>query len=73
MWQAFQHSNASPEELKLQGFDAVCFIRECHVHATWITARFLSVKPEVLMPKESGYLGGSYNPSQNGRLAYGRR
>jgi predicted kinase len=26
MWQAFQHSKPSPEELKLQGFDAVCFM-----------------------------------------------
>jgi len=26
MWQAFQHSRPSPEELKLQGFDAVCFM-----------------------------------------------
>jgi len=26
MWQAFQHSKPSPEELKRQGFDAVCFV-----------------------------------------------
>jgi len=33
MWQAFQHSKPSPKELKLQGFDAVCFITiggDCH-------------------------------------------
>jgi len=33
MWQAFQHSKPSPEELKLQGFDAVCFMTvegDCH-------------------------------------------
>ena len=33
MWQAFQHSKPSPEELKLQGFDAVCFMtveEGCH-------------------------------------------
>jgi hypothetical protein len=26
MWQAFQHSKPSPNELKMQGFDAVCFM-----------------------------------------------
>jgi len=33
MWQAFQHNKPSTEELKLQGFDAVCFIKiggDCH-------------------------------------------
>ena len=33
MWQAFQHSKPSPEELKLHGFDAVCFMTvegDCH-------------------------------------------
>jgi hypothetical protein len=33
MWQAFQHSKPSPEGLKLQGFDAVCFMTvegDCH-------------------------------------------
>jgi hypothetical protein len=28
MWQAFQHSKPSPKELKLQGFDAVCFMTD---------------------------------------------
>ena len=30
MWQVFQHSKPSPEELQLQGFDAVCFIVTVH-------------------------------------------
>ena len=33
MWQAFQRSKPSPQELKLQGFDDVCFIKERHVRA----------------------------------------
>ena len=31
MWQAFQHRKPSPNELRLQGFDDVCFVRERHV------------------------------------------
>jgi predicted kinase len=33
MWQAFQRCKPSPKELKLQGFDAVCYMtieRDCH-------------------------------------------
>jgi len=33
MWQAFQHGKPGPNELRLQGFDDVCFIRERHVRA----------------------------------------
>lgn len=33
MWQAFQHSKPSPNELKLQGFDDTCFIKDGDVRA----------------------------------------
>lgn len=36
MWQTFQHSKPALEELRLQGFDEVYFIRKCPVCGGWV-------------------------------------
>ena len=42
MWQAFQCSKPSPEELKLQGFDAVCYMKvEKDCHDTYMQRYFI--------------------------------